>query len=100
MAVADLMEPLLENWAKGSLWPNSPINLIEFLHKSDDGGVLIIEDLDPAPAQIEDNNPKVQDPLLEINVGIDAEPRPPFISKLLSLKLRIVLLYKYTDCFA
>lgn len=102
-AIADLAERLLEHWAELSLQPNSPINLIEFLHESDDGDVLTINDLDPAPAEMEDSRPEVQDPLLEINVGTEADPRPLFISKLLSPELStemIGLLNSYKDCFA
>ncbi|CAL2239080.1 unnamed protein product [Prunus armeniaca] len=46
---------------------------------------------------------KVQDPLLEINVGTEPEPRPLFVSQLLSPELAaeiIGLLYEYKDCFA
>jgi len=101
-AVIDLLEWLLEHWAGESLQQGSPINLIEFLHESDDGYVLAIDDLDPAPIEIEDGHPKVQDPLLEINVGTKAKPRPLYVSKLLNPELKAEvtgLLHEYNDCF-
>ncbi|CAL9006546.1 unnamed protein product, partial [Prunus brigantina] len=52
---------------------------------------------------MEDDYPEVQDPLLEINVGTEAEPRPLFVSQLLDPELAaeiIGLLHEYKDCFA
>ncbi|CAL9029903.1 unnamed protein product, partial [Prunus brigantina] len=52
---------------------------------------------------MEDDYPEVQDPLLEINVGTEAEPRPLFVSQLLDPGLAaeiIGLLHEYKDCFA
>ncbi|BFG30909.1 hypothetical protein CerSpe_171830 [Prunus speciosa] len=102
-AVNDLVERLLEHWAEESLRPNSPINLIEFLHELDEADVLTLDDLETAPAEMEDDYPEVQDPLLEINVGSEAEPRPLFVSHLLDLVLAaeiICLLHEYKDRFA
>ncbi|KAI5347497.1 hypothetical protein L3X38_015376 [Prunus dulcis] len=59
VAMVNLMELLLEYWAEDSLLPNSPINLIEFQHESDDDDVLTIDDLDPAPTEMEDSHPEV-----------------------------------------
>ncbi|CAL9019066.1 unnamed protein product [Prunus brigantina] len=73
-AVTDLLERLLEHWAEESLQPNSPINLIEFLHKSDEADTLTFDDLETVPAEMEDDYPEVQDPLLEINFS---KPRDP-----------------------
>ncbi|CAL8992055.1 unnamed protein product [Prunus brigantina] len=83
--------------------PNSPINLSEFLHESDEADTLTIDDLETAPAEMEDDYPEVQDPLLEINVGTEAEPRPLFESQLLNPELAVEiigLLHEYKDCFA
>ncbi|CAL9018939.1 unnamed protein product [Prunus brigantina] len=102
-AVTDLLERLLEHWAEESLQPNSPINLIEFLHESDEADTLTFDDLEMALAEMEDDYPEVQDPLLEINVRTEAEPRPLFVSQLLNLELPaeiIGLLHEYKDCFA
>ena len=52
-------ELLSEYWADDSLLLNSPINLIEFQHESDDADVLTIDDLDPAPTEMEDSHPEV-----------------------------------------
>ncbi|KAI5347514.1 hypothetical protein L3X38_015393 [Prunus dulcis] len=45
--------------AEDFLLPNSPINLIEFQHELDDDDVLTIDDLDPAPTEMEDSHPEV-----------------------------------------
>ncbi|CAL9005868.1 unnamed protein product [Prunus brigantina] len=102
-AVTDLLERLLEHWTGESSQPNSPINLIEFLHELDEADTLTIDDLETTPTKMEDDYPEVQDPLLEINVGTKAEPRPLFISQLLNPELAaeiIGLLHEYKDCFA
>ncbi|CAL8089446.1 unnamed protein product [Prunus armeniaca] len=102
-AVTDLLERLLEHWAEESLQPNLPINLIEFLHESDEADTLAFDDLGTAPAEMEDDYPEVQDPLLEINMGTEPEPRPLFVSQFLSPELAaeiIGLLHEYKDCFA
>ncbi|KAI5347471.1 hypothetical protein L3X38_015350 [Prunus dulcis] len=52
-------ERLLEYWPEDSLLLNSPINLIEFQHESDDDDVLTINDLDPAPTEMDDSHPEV-----------------------------------------
>ncbi|CAL2227975.1 unnamed protein product [Prunus armeniaca] len=102
-AVTDLLKGLLEHWADESLQPNSLINLIEFLHESDEADTLAFDDLETAPAEMEDDYPEVQDPLLEINVGTEPEPQPFFIRQLLNPELAaeiIGLLHEYKDCFA
>lgn len=78
---------MLQQWTEESPQPNSTMNLIEFLQETGDGEVLNIEDLDPAPAEMGDSRPEVQDPLMEINVGTKVDPRPLFVSVLLSPKL-------------
>ena len=101
--MTNLLERLLEHWAEESLRPNSPINLIEFLHESNETDALTFDDLETAPAEMEDDYPEVQDPLLEINVGSEAEPRPLFVSQLLDPELTaeiIGLPHEYKDCFA
>lgn len=54
-----MMERLLEHWAEESLQPNSAMNLIKFLQEARDCEVLNIEDLDLAPAEMEDSRPGV-----------------------------------------
>ncbi|CAL2247925.1 unnamed protein product [Prunus armeniaca] len=101
-AVTDLLERLLEHWAEESLQPNSPINLIEFLHESDKADTLAFDDLEAAPAETEDDYPEVQDSLLEINVGNESEPRPFFVNQLLNPELAVEIigmLHEYKDCF-
>ncbi|CAL2257621.1 unnamed protein product [Prunus armeniaca] len=52
---------------------------------------------------MEDDYLEVQDPLLEINVGTEPEPRPLFLSQFLSPELAaeiIGLLHEYKYCFA
>ncbi|CAL9011772.1 unnamed protein product [Prunus brigantina] len=58
---------------------NPAINMAEFMHE------------------------KVEDPLQEINLGTEEDPRPTFISKLLEEPLKdeiIALLHDFKDCFA
>lgn len=45
------------------------------MHKLDNCDIPTINGFDPALAEMKDAYPKVQYPLLEINVGIKAEPR-------------------------
>ncbi|KAI5347488.1 hypothetical protein L3X38_015367 [Prunus dulcis] len=52
-------ELLLAYWAEDSLMPNLVISLIKFQHKSDGDDVLTIDDLDPAPTEMEDSHPEV-----------------------------------------
>ncbi|CAL2240748.1 unnamed protein product [Prunus armeniaca] len=103
VATTNLLERLLEHWAEESLQPNSPINLIEFLHESDEADTLAFDHLGMAPAEMDDDYLEVQNPLLEINVGTEPEPRPLFVSQFLSPELAaeiIDLLHEYKDCFA
>ncbi|CAL2265841.1 unnamed protein product [Prunus armeniaca] len=78
--MTDLLEGLLEHWAEESLQPNLLINLIEFLHESDEADTLAFDDLETTPAEMEDDYPEVQDPLLAAEI--------------------IGLLHEYKDCFA
>lgn len=62
-----------------------------------------MEDLSPAPAELEDTPTKVEDPREEINLGIPDNTKLLFISKLLSSEAKReleALLKKYKDCFA
>ncbi|KAI5347426.1 hypothetical protein L3X38_015305 [Prunus dulcis] len=59
VAMVDLMELLLAYWAEDSLMQNLAINLIKFQDKSDGDDVLTIDDLDPAPTEMEDSHPEV-----------------------------------------
>ena len=64
---------------------------------------ITMEELDRAPMKLEDLKAEVQDPLLEIDLGTDGNPKPTYISQFLSEedKVRMVTLLKeYKDCFA
>lgn len=64
---------------------------------------LKMEDLETAPAKMDDMRAEVQDPLEEINLGIVKQPRPTYISSLPTKELRaeiIELLKEFIDCFA
>ncbi|CAL9031377.1 unnamed protein product, partial [Prunus brigantina] len=53
--------------------------------------------------RLDDSLPEVEDPLQEINLGTEEDPRPTFISALLEEPLRseiITLLHEFRDCFA
>ncbi|CAL9020685.1 unnamed protein product, partial [Prunus brigantina] len=57
--------------------PNSPINLIEFLHEVGEADTLTIDDLETVPAEMEDDYPEVQDPsLVEQELKIKEGFRP------------------------
>ncbi|VVA37637.1 PREDICTED: LOW QUALITY PROTEIN, partial [Prunus dulcis] len=65
--------------------------------------VLQEEVLDFAPAALDDSPPEVEDPLQEINLGTEEDPRPTFISTLLKEPLKselMALLQEFRDCFA
>lgn len=58
--------------------------------------------LPKALAKMEDDRVEVQDPLKKVNLGTKDNPKPLFISKLLSTKIRttiIALLSLYKDNF-
>ncbi|KAI5347395.1 hypothetical protein L3X38_015274 [Prunus dulcis] len=59
VAMVDLMELLLAYLAEDSLLPNAAINLIECQHESDGDDVLTIDNLDPAPTEMEDSHLEV-----------------------------------------
>ncbi|KAI5317150.1 hypothetical protein L3X38_036857 [Prunus dulcis] len=66
-------------------------------------GNLQEEELEFAPAALDDSRPVVEDPLQEINQGTKEDPRPTFISTLLKEPFKdeiIVLLHDFKDCFA
>ncbi|CAL9012636.1 unnamed protein product [Prunus brigantina] len=80
--------------------------MAEFTHESteeQEEESLQEEVLDFAPAALDDSLPEVEDPLQEINLGTEEDPRPTFISALLEEPLRseiITLLHEFRDCFA
>ncbi|XP_034229479.1 uncharacterized protein LOC117638438 [Prunus dulcis] len=80
--------------------------MAEFTHEStkeQEEEVLQEEVLDFAPAALDDSLPEVEDPLQEINLGTEEDPRPTFISTLLEEPLKselMALLQEFRDCFA
>ncbi|CAL8155831.1 unnamed protein product [Prunus armeniaca] len=59
--------------------------------------------LDFVPAALDDSLPEVEDPLQEINLWTEDDPRSAFISALLKEPLKaelIALLQEFRDCFA
>ena len=65
--------------------------------------MLFLDNIQAAPAELEDNWPQVKDPLEELNVGTADDPRPLFISALLPhpIKSKLCkLLHEFKDCFA
>ncbi|CAL8167778.1 unnamed protein product [Prunus armeniaca] len=85
---------------------NPAINMAKFIHESTEDQEeeeLQEEVLDFAPAALDDSLPEVEDPLQEINLGTEEDPRPTFISALLKEQLKselIALLQEFRDCFA
>ncbi|CAL8163073.1 unnamed protein product [Prunus armeniaca] len=80
--------------------------MAEFTHESTEDQEeeeLQEEVLDFAPAALDDSLQEVEDPLQEINLGTEEDPRPTFISALLKESLKselIALLQEFRDCFA
>ncbi|CAL9021994.1 unnamed protein product [Prunus brigantina] len=80
--------------------------MAEFTHESTEDQEeeeLQEEVLDFAPAALDDSLPEVEDPLQEINLGTEEDPRPTFISALLKEPIKgelIALLQEFRDCFA
>ncbi|CAL2271601.1 unnamed protein product [Prunus armeniaca] len=81
------------------------INMAEFMHESieEQEGNVPEEELEFAPVALDDSLPEVEDPLQEINLGTEKDPRPTFISTLLEEPVKdeiIALLHDFKDCFA
>ncbi|GKV13619.1 hypothetical protein SLEP1_g24610 [Rubroshorea leprosula] len=78
----------------------------EIVHEgeeADQGDEITLEELDLAPAKLDDLKAEVQDPLEEINLGSKSEPKVTFISGSLEPQTRdqiVRLLYEFKDCFA
>ncbi|CAL8992752.1 unnamed protein product, partial [Prunus brigantina] len=97
----------LQNSDERKLFMQDPaINMAEFTHESTEDQEeeeLQEEVLDFAPAALDDSLPEVEDPLQEINLGTEEDPRPTFISALLKEPIKgelIALLQEFRDCFA
>ncbi|CAL8153039.1 unnamed protein product [Prunus armeniaca] len=81
------------------------INMTEFTHEStkEEEESLQEEVLDFAPATLDDSLLEIENPLQEINLGTEEDPRPTFINALLEGPLKneiIALLHDFRDCFA
>ncbi|KAK9943091.1 hypothetical protein M0R45_008712 [Rubus argutus] len=97
------MTNLLAYWHERAAQKDAAINLVEFLNESNQGEEIRMENLGPAPAELEDILTEVEDPREEINLGTPENPKLLFISKLLSSKAKKefeALLREYKDCFA
>ncbi|GKV27610.1 hypothetical protein SLEP1_g36766 [Rubroshorea leprosula] len=71
--------------------------------EADRGDEITLEELDLAPAKLDDLKAEVQDPLEEINLGSESEPKVTFISGSLEPQTRdqiVRLLHEFKDCFA
>ncbi|CAL8174769.1 unnamed protein product [Prunus armeniaca] len=97
---------LLIYWEERKLFMQDPaINMAKFTHESTEEQEESLQEevLDFAPATLDDSLPEVEDPLQEINLGTEEDPRPTFVSALLEepLKTKIIaLLHDFKDCFA
>ncbi|CAL2230061.1 unnamed protein product [Prunus armeniaca] len=79
--------------------------MAEFTHESteEQEESLHVEELEFAPAPLDDSLPEVEDLLQEINLGTEEDSRPTFVSALLEEPLKseiIALLHDFRDCFA
>ncbi|CAL2270703.1 unnamed protein product [Prunus armeniaca] len=105
--IRSITKRLLIYWEERKLFMQDPtINMAEFTHEStkeQEDESLQEEVLDFAPVALDDSLPEVEDPLQEINLGTEEDPRPTFISALLKEPLNgeiIALLHDFRDCFA
>ncbi|BBN68129.1 hypothetical protein Prudu_293S000200 [Prunus dulcis] len=105
--IRSITKRLLIYWEERKFFTQNPAtNMAEFTHEStkeQEEEVLQEEVLDFAPAALDDSLPEVEDPLQEINLGTEEDPRPTFISTLLEEPLKselIALLQEFRDCFA
>ncbi|CAL8087192.1 unnamed protein product [Prunus armeniaca] len=104
--IRSIKKRLLIYWEERKLFMQDPaINMAEFTHESieEQEWSLQEEVLDFAPAALYDSLPEVEDPLHEINLGTEEDPRPTFISALLEEPLKseiMALLHDFRDCFA
>ncbi|GKU89741.1 hypothetical protein SLEP1_g3839 [Rubroshorea leprosula] len=101
-AVSEILKKLAAYFAER----NTEANLSEVVHEGEEDthtdGVTM-EELDLAPEKLDHLRADVQDPLKEVNLGTEAEPRITFVSGLLPLGMRdkiICLLHEFKDCFA
>ncbi|XP_062021144.1 uncharacterized protein LOC133737640 [Rosa rugosa] len=102
-AVENSMSNLLAYWHERAAHLGAAINLVEFLSEGKHEDEIQMEQLAPAPAELEDTPAEVEDPREEINLGTPEDPKPLFISKLLSREFKeelVALLREYKDCFA
>ncbi|CAL8119169.1 unnamed protein product [Prunus armeniaca] len=105
-SLEDWNRPYVLNLQKKKLSMHNPaINMAEFMHESTEEheGNLQEEELEFAPAALDDSLPEVEDPLQEINLGTEEDPRPTFISTLLEEPIKseiISLLHDFKDYFA
>ena len=81
------------------------VNGTEIIGEEEFEGVdeLQIEHVKKAPPRLQDNQHKVQEPLEEINLGTEKEPRITYVSSLLKEEVKkelVTLLKEFKDCFA
>lgn len=80
------------------------IGQVEISIKTDTSEEVIqIEELEPAPAKLDDSLAPVQNPLEEVNLGDENRHRPIYISGLITGEFRERLrnlLREFKDCFA
>ncbi|GKV01312.1 hypothetical protein SLEP1_g13873 [Rubroshorea leprosula] len=72
-------------------------------HVVEEGDEITLEKLDLAPDKLDDLKDEVQDPLEEINLGSESEPKVTFINGSLESQTRdqiVKLLHEFKDCFA
>ncbi|GKV42709.1 hypothetical protein SLEP1_g50088 [Rubroshorea leprosula] len=71
--------------------------------EADQGDEITLEELDLAPAKLDDLKTEVQDPLEEINLGYESEQKVTFFSDSLEPQTQdqiVRLLHEFKDCFA
>ncbi|CAL2228343.1 unnamed protein product [Prunus armeniaca] len=91
--IRSITKRLLIYWEEKKLFMQDPaINMAEFTHESTEDQEeeeLQEEVLDFAPAALDDSLPEMEDPLQEINLGTEEDPRPSVDRELVEHKLPI-----------
>ncbi|KAI5335381.1 hypothetical protein L3X38_025514 [Prunus dulcis] len=70
-AVEDTLRRLYCFWAERAAEHGSTANLVEFLHEGPEDDALVLEEVELTPSEVDDSTAEVQDPLLEINLGME-----------------------------
>ncbi|KAI5317128.1 hypothetical protein L3X38_036835 [Prunus dulcis] len=78
-AVEDTFRRQYSFWAERATEHGSTANLVEFLHKGSEDDALKLKEVELVPSEMDDSKVEVQDPLVEINLGMEDNHQPIYI---------------------